>query len=90
MKHQVTKISVLQSSKIMTALYVLIGFIYTVIGLFMLIFGDDRMMGLAIAYCLMPIIMGIIGFVFFAAFATIYNWLATRLGGFEFEMTTKE
>jgi hypothetical protein len=39
MKKQLIRISVLQSSKIMTALYVLMGFIYTPIGIGMMVFG---------------------------------------------------
>jgi hypothetical protein len=39
MKKQIVRISILQSAKIMTALYVLMGFIYTVIGIPMTIFG---------------------------------------------------
>ena len=39
MKKQLIRISILQSSKIMTALYVLMGFIYTLIGIPMIVFG---------------------------------------------------
>jgi len=42
MKEQITRISILQSSKIATALYVLLGFIYTLIGIPMLIFGGTN------------------------------------------------
>ena len=43
MKKRITRISVLQSSKIATALYALMGFIYTLIGIPMLIFGGDKL-----------------------------------------------
>ena len=42
MKKQVIRISVLQSSKIVTALYILMGFIYTLIGIPMIIFGGKQ------------------------------------------------
>jgi hypothetical protein len=85
-KKQLIRISILQSSKIMTALYVLMGFIYTLIGIPMIIFGDGQLRMIGIIYLLMPVIMGIIGFIFFVIFAAIYNLLAQWLGGFEFEI----
>ncbi|MCH9653393.1 MAG: hypothetical protein K0U86_04850 [Planctomycetes bacterium] len=86
MKKQVIRISILQSSKIMAALYVLMGFIYTLIGIPMILFGGDQLRVIGIVYLLMPIIMGVFGFIFFALFAFIYNLLASWLGGFEFEL----
>ena len=86
MKKQLIRISVLQSSKIMTALYVLMGFIYTLMGIPMIIFGDNQLRMVGIVYLLMPVIMGILGFIFFVIFAAIYNLLANWLGGFEVEI----
>jgi len=90
MKKQLIHISILQSSKIMTALYVLLGFIYTLIGIPMIIFGNNQIRIMGAFYVLMPIIMGIFGFIFFVIFAAIYNLLAERLGGFEFEIKTMD
>ena len=86
MKKQVVRISILQSSKILTALYVLMGFIYTLIGIPMIIFGPKPLKIIGIVYLFGPVFMGIIGFVFFAIFAAIYNLLAQLLGGFEVEI----
>ena len=86
MKKQLIGISVLQSSKIMTALYVLMGFIYTLIGIPMIIFGEGQVRLIGIIYLLMPVIMGIVGFVFFVIFAAVYNILAQWLGGVEVEV----
>jgi len=86
MKKQLIRISILQSSKIMTALYVLMGFIYTLIGIPMIIFGGKQFQIMGIIYLLMPIIMGIFGFIFFVIFAAIYNRLAKWLGGVEIEI----
>ena len=86
MKKQLIRISVLQSSKIVTVLYVLMGFIYTLIGIPLIIFGGRQLQITGMIYLLMPIIMGIIGFIFFVIFAAIYNLLAKWLGGFEFEI----
>jgi pilus assembly protein TadC len=85
MKKQLIRISILQSSKIATALYALMGFIYAAIGTPMLIFGHGKLKILGIIYILMPIIMAIFGFIFFVIFAAIYNLLAKWLGGIEVE-----
>ena len=85
MKNQLVRISILQSSKIMTALYVLMGLIYTLVGIPMIIFGSPPIQKMGILYLLMPILMGIFGFIFFVIFAWVYNTLAKRLGGFEVE-----
>jgi pilus assembly protein TadC len=86
MKKQMVRISILQSSKILTALYVLLGFIYTLIGVPMIVFGNPGLRVMGIVYLFMPIIMGIFGFVFFVVFAAIYNFLARQLGGIEVEV----
>jgi len=88
MKKQITRISILQSSKIIVALYVLMGFIYTLIGVPILIFGGKEMQIMGIIYAAMPIVMAIFGFIFFAIFSLIYNLLAKWLGGVEVEVTT--
>ena len=86
MKKQIIQISVLQSSKIMTALYVLMGFIYTLIAIPMIIFGTGPMRIIGVIYLFGPIFAGIFGFVFFVIFAAIYNLLAGWLGGVEVEV----
>ncbi len=86
MKKQITRISVLQSSKIVVALYVLMGFLYTLIGIPMLVFGGPGMRLAGIIYIAMPLILAILGWVFFAIFAALYNLLAKWLGGVEVEV----
>lgn len=86
MKKQLVRISILQSSKIMTALYILMGFIYTLIGLPMILLGGEKLRTIGIIYLFMPVLMGIIGFVFFVIFAAVYNGLAKWLGGIEVEV----
>ena len=86
MKKQITRISVLQSSRIVVALYALMGFLYTLAGILMLAFGGSEMRVMAIAYIAMPLIMAVLGWVFFAIFAALYNLLAKWLGGVEVEV----
>ena len=86
MKKQLIRISILQSSKVLTVLYVLMGFIYTVIGIPMIIFGPKPLKIIGIIYLFGPVFMGVIGFVFFVICAALYNLLAKLLGGFEVEI----
>ena len=90
MKKQLTRISVLQSSKIMTVLYALMGFLYTLIGIPMAVFGSGHVRIIGIVYSFGPILFGILGFVCFVIFAGLYNVLARRLGGVEVEVATIE
>jgi len=86
MKKQLIRISILQSSKILTALYVLMGFLYSLFGIPMIIFGGTPVKIMGIIYLFMPAILGILGFVFFVIFAAVYNRLAAWLGGIEVEI----
>jgi len=86
MKKQVIRVSILQSSKIITILYFLLGLLYLLIGVPMIIFGNDRLRMMGLIYCAMPILMAVIGFICFAICAALYNLLAQWLGGMEFEV----
>lgn len=86
---RVTRISVLQSSKMAAALYFVFGLLYTLVGIAMFIakgLSDPT----AVLFILMPVIMGIFGFLFFGLFAAIYNLLASWIGGIEVEVTSNE
>jgi hypothetical protein len=85
MKMQVRRISILQTSKILTVFYFLLGFLYTLAGVPMIIFGDSRFRIMGVFYTLMPVVMAVFGFVFFVISAAVYNVLAGWLGGIEFE-----
>ena len=64
------------------------GFIYTLFGVPMLIFGGERIKIMAMIYIVMPAVMAIFGFIFFALFAALYNFLAKWFGGIEVEVKT--
>ncbi|HXC37079.1 MAG TPA: hypothetical protein VNV43_14470, partial [Candidatus Acidoferrales bacterium] len=61
MKRQIIRISVLQSSKIVTVLYTLMGFIYTLIGIPMIILGNGNLRIIGIIYLLGPIFAAVFG-----------------------------
>lgn len=70
----------------MTVLYALMGFIYTLAGIPMILFGGKAFHTVGIIYLFGPILFGLLGFIFFVIFAAIYNALAQWLGGVEFEV----
>jgi hypothetical protein len=86
MKKQIIRVSILQSSKIATILYFLMGFIYVLIGIPMIIFGDDKFRIMGIIYCAMPFLLAAFGFIFFVIFAAVYNVIARWVGGMEFDV----
>lgn len=86
MKKQITRISILQSSKLATILYFILGFLYVLIGIPMIIFGNDQLRIMGIVYCAMPFLMAGIGFIFFVISAALYNLIAKWVGGMEFEV----
>ncbi len=83
MKKQIVSISILQSSKIVTTLYFLMGFLYSLAGIPMIIFGSRPLKIMGVIYLFGPIFAGVFGFIFFVIFSAIYNLLAMWLGGIE-------
>ena len=87
MKKQISKFSIAQTSKITALLYFFFGIPHAILGLCMLLFaeGTNRIAG--IAFLFMPIIMCVIGYICIAIVSFIYNFLASKVGGIEFELT---
>jgi hypothetical protein len=90
MKKQIVRISILQSSKIATLLYVMLGFLYTLLGIPLLLIGimqgKTELEVMGGIYLFGPVFMGVFGFIFFVIAAAIYNLAARMVGGFEFEV----
>ena len=74
----------------MTALYFLMGFLYTLMGIPMIIVGSGVTRIIGIVYLFGPIFAGIFGFIFFVIFGSIYNLLAGWLGCVEVEVKDSE
>lgn len=85
MKKQLTHISVLQSSKVVAALYFVITLPFAVILLFVGIFGGG--FGMAIGALFAPFLYAIVGFIVFAILSWVYNLVAARIGGIEVTVT---
>lgn len=93
-KYVMTRIGVLSTAKISAAIMLIIGFI---IGVFAALFGmafyytGVESSGLAsfLAVIYLPIFYAIMGFVFGAISAWLYNLAAKRIGGIEFDLRDK-
>jgi hypothetical protein len=90
MKKQIVRISILQSSKIVTLLYTFLGLIYTLLGILLIAIGalngKTQLEIIGVVYLFGPVFMGLLGFIFFVIAAAIYNLAASMVGGFEFEV----
>lgn len=88
MKEQIINVSVLQAAKVSAALYFVVSLVFIVIfALFSSLFGMP--MRVPMMYLLfVPVIYLVIGFIFTAIGALLYNLVASVIGGIEF--TTKE
>lgn len=87
MRKQITRISVLQTSKIVTLLYIVFSLIYVPIGFLMMFFGGREVKIMGLVYIGMPLLMGLLGFIFVAVGALVYNLLAKWVGGVEVTVT---
>lgn len=86
MKKQIVHVSVLQSSKVMAVLYLVLSLpMVLIMAIPALMTGGE---GISIAMLIFaPIIYTVFGFIFTALGAWIYNLVAARIGGFEFTTT---
>jgi|SwirhisoilCB2_FD_contig_41_6525614_length_583_multi_2_in_0_out_0_1 hypothetical protein len=81
---QIRSFGVFQTSKVMGALYFVVGLI---MGLFGFFFGllTGRFLHALFMLIMMPIGYGVAGFIFTAILCALYNELAGRIGGIEVE-----
>ena len=97
MKTQVTKISVLQTSKVLALVSPIFGLFHAGVGVIciiiavVLIANEQREgVGLLVSGVIlffMPVLMFFMTFIFTALGSLLYNWVAGKAGGIEFEAT---
>lgn len=87
MKKQISRISVAQTSKVVALLYVIFSLLYTLIGILMVAFGGSPMRVVGFIYIFMPVLAGTLGYLFAALGCWLYNGVAKKFGGVEFEVT---
>ena len=89
MKQQITRVSIAQTSKVAAILYACMGIFHFVIGVLMVLFGGETR-AIGVLFLFMPLIMAIFGFLGIAFFSWVYNMIASKVGGVEFEFSEVE
>ena len=85
---QLKSIGVIQTAKIMAAMYFIISAVVVVPMVFFgAIFGHQAHHLRGLLFIFAPLLYAIIGFVFVAIFAWVYNHVAQWLGGIEFDLS---
>ena len=87
MKTQITRISFYQNAKILAILYMPIGLIYGLIGVVFLLIDVDYLRYTGYVFLSMPLWLSLAVVGAHYAVAAVYNYLASKVGGFEFEFT---
>ena len=88
MTRQITHVSIHQTSKVFALLYFCFSLLAVPVAIGMLAaYPQGRGMGVFLLFA--PIIYGVVGYVGSALFGALYNFLARRVGGVEFESVDK-
>ncbi len=90
MKTQITKISFYQNAKILAILYIPVGLVYALIGAVFLLMDEDYLRFTGYVFLSMPLWLSLAVVGAHYAVAAVYNYLASKVGGFEFEFTEIE
>ena len=88
MRTQITNVSIFQNAKFLSIFIAPFGLVYSLIGIFLLTIEGMKI--IAILFILAPIWFSLLYFVMVAVFAMIYNFLSSKIGGIEFELTEIE
>ena len=87
MRTQITRISYYQNAKILAILYVPISLIYAMIGIVFLLMDLEYLRYTAYVFLSMPLWLSLVVVGAHYAVASVYNFLAAKVGGFEFDFT---
>ena len=90
MKTQITKISFYQNAKILAILYIPVGLVYALIGAVFLLMDEDYLRFTGYVFLSMPLWLSLAVVGAHYVVAAVYNYLASKVGGFEFEFTEIE
>ena len=90
MKTQITRISYYQNAKILAILYIPVGLVYALIGVAFLLMDVEYLKFTGYVFLSMPLWLSLAVVGAHYAVAAVYNYLASKVGGFEFEFTEIE
>ena len=86
MTRQITHVSIHQTSKVFALLYFCFSILFLPIGIVMMALpAPGQGVGMGLFFILAPVLYGVMGYLGSAVFGFIYNLLAPRVGGVEFE-----
>ena len=88
MKKQITSFSAVQTGKVFAALYFVLSIPFVMLMALMLPFSKGASPFSGLFLIALPILYALMGFIFVALGAVIYNFVAKRVGGIEY--TTSE
>ena len=87
MRTQITRISLYQNAKMLGVIYLPIGIIYAFIGIAFLMMDIEYLKVTGYIFILAPFWLSLMVVIAHYFVATIFNYLASKIGGFEFEFT---
>jgi len=88
---RVKSFGVYQTAKVVAIIYFLIAVAIAIpASLFMFVFKRNFGFGEGIIFVFLPFIYALMGFLFTALGCVIYNLVASKTGGIEFEISTEE
>ena len=87
MRTQITRISLYQNAKMLAILYVPVALIYSIIGLAFLLMDVEYLKFTGYLFLSAPLWLSLTVVGAHYAVAMVYNYLASKVGGFEFEFT---
>ena len=87
MKTQITRISFYQNAKVLAILYIPVGLVYALIGAAFLLMDVEYLKLTGYVFLTMPLWLSLAVVGAHYAVAAVYNYLASKVGGFEFEFT---
>jgi hypothetical protein len=87
MKHQITRITPVQTAKVIAVLWFIITIPMMLLMSIPMMFMPGPKPPMFSGFMIMlPIIYAIFGFIFTAIGAWVYNWVASKIGGVEFDL----
>ena len=90
MRTQITRISYYQNAKILAILYIPVGLVYALIGAVFLLMDHEYLKFTGYVFLSMPLWLSLAVVGSHYVVAAVYNYLASKVGGFEFEFTEIE
>ncbi len=90
MRQQITRLSPLQTAKVMAALYGLMGFIFIPFMYFAMSFGSGDAGPGGMFLILAPLAYAAFGFIFVAIGCLLYNFVVSFTGGIEVDLQPSE